>query len=183
MTAFERVVIVLVSFAIAVAVIVLLSGGPLTGSDNPGITGPTSQIGTHYRDLGDATLPAGSGPPHYNSQPPTSGPHVPVAVRHDDTTLSDNQLLQALALGDVVVFYGTRTPPRDLRALATALAAPFTPALAAAGQAVILARRPGTPGLLGLAWTRLVHVRSAVDPQLRSFILYWLGRGATRPVP
>ncbi len=183
MTAFERVAIVVVSFAIAVAVIVLLSGGPLTGSDTPGVSGPTSQIGTRYRDLGDGLLSAGSGPPHYDSQPPTSGPHVPIAVRHEDTTLSDNQLLQALALGDVVVFYGTQTPPRDLRTLATTVAAPFTPALAAAGQAVILARRPGTPGLLGLAWTRLVHVHSAADPQLRSFILYWLGRGATRPVP
>lgn len=183
MTAFERVAIVVVSLAIAVAVIVLLSGGPLTGGDNPGITGPASIIGTQYRDLGDGTLSASSQPPHYDSQPPTSGPHLPVAVRHDDATLSDNQLLQALALGDVVVMYGTRTPPRNLRALAASVAAPFTPALAAAGQAVILAHRPGTPGLLGVAWTRLVHVRSAVDPQLRSFILYWLGRGATRSVP
>jgi hypothetical protein len=183
MTAFERVAIVVVSLAIAVAVIIVLSGGPLTGGDNPGITGPTSEIGTHYRDQGDRALAPGSQPPHYDSQPPTSGAHVPVPVRHDDATLSDNQLLQALALGNVIVLYGTREPPRDLRALATSVAAPFTPALAAAGQAVILARRPGTPGLLGVAWTRLVHVRSAADPQLRSFILYWLGRGAPRSVP
>ena len=46
MTVLERIAIVAVSFAIAVAVIVILSGGPLTGSDDPGITGPTSQIGT-----------------------------------------------------------------------------------------------------------------------------------------
>jgi hypothetical protein len=183
MTALERVAIVAVSFAIAVAVIVILSGGPLTGSDNPGITGPTSQIGTQYRDLGDGTLSPGAKPPRYDSQPPTSGPHVPVAVQRDDATLSDNQLLQALALGDVVVLYGTRTPPRDLRVLATSVAAPFSPALAAAGQAVILARRPGTPGLLGVAWTRLVHVHSAADPQLRSFILFSLGRAAARSVP
>lgn len=183
MTALERVAILVVALAIAVAVIIVLSGSPLTGSDNPGISGPTSEIGTRYRDLGDGTLTAGAKPPHYDSQPPTSGPRVPVGVRHDDSTLSDNQLLQALALGDVVVIYGTRTPPRDLRALATSVAAPFTPALAAAGQAVILARRAGTPGLLGLAWTRIVHVRSASDPQLRSFILYWLGQGAGRPVP
>ncbi|MGO9884876.1 MAG: hypothetical protein ACLPV4_17915 [Solirubrobacteraceae bacterium] len=123
MTAFERVAIVVVSFAIAVAVIVLLSGGPLTGSDTPGVSGPTSQIGTRYRDLGDGLLSAGSGPPHYDSQPPTSGPHVPIAVRHDDATLSDNQLLQALALGDVVCSMGrrrrratfARLQPRSLR--------------------------------------------------------------------
>ncbi len=183
MSALERVVIVLASFAIAITVIVVLSGGPLTGSDAPAITGPVTQIGTQFRDLGDGTLAPGARPPRYDSQPPTSGAHVAVAVHHDDSTLSDNQLLQALALGDVVVMYGTRTPPPGLRALAAAVAAPFTPALAAAGQAVILARRAGTAGLLGVAWTRLVHVRTAADPQLRSFILYWLGRGAPRAVP
>jgi Protein of unknown function (DUF3105) len=183
MTALERVSIVVASLAIAVAVIILLSGGPLTGGDSPRITGPTSDIGTQYRDLGDGTLSPGARPPRYDSQPPTSGPHVPVAVRRDGVTLSDNQLLQALAVGDVVVMYGTRSSSRALRAVAAAVATPFTPALAAAGQAVILAHRAGTQGLLGVAWTRLVHVRSAADPQLRSFILYWLGRGAARPVP
>ncbi len=91
--------------------------------------------------------------------------------------------MQALALGDVVVMYGSRTPPAGLRSLAASLSAPFTPALAAAGEAVILAHRPGTTGLLGLAWTRLVHVRSAADQQLRSFILFWLGRGAAADRP
>ena len=107
-----------------------------------------------------------------------AGPTSRVAIRHDERTLSDNQLLQALELGNVVVMYGTAKPPRDLRRLAASVAAPFTPALAAAGQAVILARRPGTHGLLALAWTHLLHVRSAEDRQLRSFILFWLGRGA-----
>lgn len=183
MRALERVVIVLVSLAIAIGVIVALSGAPLTGSDAPAITGPVTQIGTQFRDLGDGTLAPGARPPRYDSQPPTSGAHVPVAVHRNEATLSDNQLLQALSVGNVVVMYGTRSPPPGLRRLAASVAAPFTPALAAAGQAVILARRPGTAGLLGAAWTRLVHVRSADDPQLRSFILYWLGRGAPHAVP
>ena len=54
----------------------------------------------------------------------------------------------------------------------------FTPALAAAGQAVILARRPGTDGLIGLAWTRMLRVSAAQDPALREFIQGFLGRGA-----
>ncbi|HXO09473.1 MAG TPA: DUF3105 domain-containing protein [Solirubrobacteraceae bacterium] len=177
----ERLAIVLVSLAIATAVIVLLSGGPLTGHDNPGLSGPSNQIGLSYRDLGDAHLKPGARPPHYDSDPPTSGPHVAVAVRHDGTTISNDQLLQALELGNVVVLYGTRQPPRDLRRLAGSVAAPFSPALAAAGQAVIVAQRPGTRGLVALAWTRLLHVKSAVDRQLRSFILFWLGHGAPRP--
>jgi hypothetical protein len=173
----ERLAIVVVSLAIAIGVIVLLSGGPLTGRDNPGITGPSTQLGIGFRDLGDAHLASGSPRPHYDSNPPTSGPHVPVSVRHDESTLSDDQLLEALARGNVVVMYGSKNPPKQLRRLAASVAAPFTPALASAGQAIILAHRKGLSGLLGVAWTRLLHVRTA-GPQLRSFMLFWLGRGA-----
>ena len=176
----ERLAIVLVSLAIAIGVILLLSGAPLTGHDSPGLRGPTNQIGLRFRDQGDRHLKPGAKLPRYDSNPATSGAHVPTAIRSDESMISNNQLLQALELGNVVVMYGTRRPPRDLRRLAASIAAPFTPALAAAGQAVILARRPGTRGLLALAWTRLLHVRSAADHQLRSFILLWLGHGAPR---
>ena len=183
MIALERLVVIAVAFAIAIAVIVVLSGAPLTGSDSPGVSGPATEVGTHFLDLGDVYLPAGAPHPAYDSDPPTSGPHVPVAVRHEFSQLTVDQLLQALSLGDVVVMYGGRRPPKGLTALADSITAPFSAALAASGQAVILARRPGTAGLLGLAWTRLVHVHSVTDPQLRSFILFWLGRGAARAVP
>ena len=183
MIALERLAIVVVALAIAIGVIVLLSGAPLTGSDTPGVSGPANEVGTQFKDLGDAHLPAGAPHPAYDSDPPTSGAHVPVAVARDGAVLSVDQLLQALSLGDVVVMYSSRQPPKGLTALADSITAPFSPALAASGQAVILARRPGTVGLLGLAWTRLVHVRSVTDPQLRSFILFWLGRGAARSVP
>lgn len=178
MRVLEAFAIVVVSLAIAVGVIVALSGGPLTGRDTPGVQGPSAQAGTTFRDLGDATLSPGQQRPRYDSNPPTSGAHRPAAVRADESELTDDQLLSALALGDVVVMYGTRRPPPALAQLAAAVAAPFTPPLAAAGQAVILARRPGTSGLEGVAWTRIVSVRSASDPRLRSFILVWLGRGA-----
>jgi len=174
----ERLGIVLVALAISIAVIALLSGGLLAGRDDPGVSGTSAQLGAQFRDLGDAHLAPGAKDPHYDSEPPTSGAHVPVEIKRDETEISDDQLLQALELGDVVIMYGTSRPPAALRAVADSIAAPFTPSLAAAGQAVILARRPGTNGVLGLAWTRLVHVRSAEDRQLRSFVLYWLGRGA-----
>ena len=74
--------------------------------------------------------------------------------------------------------YGTPTPPPGLEALVRSVAGPFSPSLATAGQAVILARRPGTAGLIGLAWTRMVRVPSAADPSLRQFAQVWLGRGA-----
>ena len=78
-----------------------------------------------------------------------------------------------------MVMYGGAKPPPGLRTLALSLAPPFTPALAAAGQAVILARRPGTAGVLGLAWAHMLRVPSAARPALlRTFTQYWLGRGA-----
>ena len=61
------------------------------------------------------------------------------------------------------------------RALCGALA---LAALAAAGQAVILARRPGTVGVDGLAWAHAVSVREPGDPGLAQFAQFWLGRGA-----
>ena len=174
----ERIGIVVVSLVISVGVIAYLSGGLLAGRDNPGVAGAGAPIGVQFRDLGDAHLAPGTLHPVYDSDPPTSGAHVPLPVRRDDTTLNDDQLLEALEVGDVVIMYGTRSPPKDLRALAAAVASPFSPGLAAAGQAVILARRPGTRGLIGLAWTRAIQVGSAADPALRSFAEYWLGRGA-----
>jgi len=174
----ERLAIVLVSLALAVGIIAVLSGGLLAGRDNPGITGQNGPLGAQFRDLGHAHLAPRAPHPAYDSEPPTSGAHVPEPITRDEAQINDDQLLQALELGDVVLMYGSDSPPPGLRTLADTVGAPFTPALAAAGQAVILARRPGTNGVIGLAWTRLVHVRAASDPALRSFLLFTLGQGA-----
>ena len=176
--ALERVAIVVASLVLSVGLIALLSGF-FAGRDQAGVNGTASQQGVQFRDLGDAHLRAGQPHPAYDSNPPTSGPHVPEPITRDMTELNDDQLLEALEQGNVVFMYGTRTPPPGLQALARSVAGPFTPALAAAGQAVILARRPGTRGILGLAWAHLVSVGAADDPALRSFAQYWLGRGAS----
>jgi len=174
----ERTAIVVVAVAISVGVIALLSGGLLAGSDEPGISGKGPALGVKFRDLGHMHLVPGSLHPVYDSVPPTSGAHVPVPVKRDETPISVDQLLQALEVGNVVLLYGTRSPPSGLRALADSISAPFTPALAASGQAVILARRLGTRGLVALAWTRLLRVASVRDHNLRSFAQQWLGHGA-----
>lgn len=176
-SAVEWVVIVLVALAIAAGAIALLSGY-FAGNDTPGVSGSSSGPGIAVKDMGDAHLRPGQTPPRYSSNPPTSGPHVPVAVRKDHAVLSDNQLLEALELGDVVLVYGSQAPPPGLEAMARANAAPFTPALAAAGQAVILARRPDTQGVVGLAWSHLIRVAGPTARSLREFTQYWLGRGA-----
>jgi hypothetical protein len=174
--ALERLAIVVASLAISIGVIALLSGGLLAGRDDPGITTAGGGPGTAFRDQGDLHLRLGELHPVYDSSPPTSGPHVPEPVRRDRAVLSDDQLLQALEVGDVVFMYATRQPPGGLAAIAEAGGGRFTPALAASGQAVILARRPGIDGVVALAWTRML--RSLSGPDLRAFAQYWLGRGA-----
>lgn len=172
----ERITIALSALALAVFLIALVSGyfsgrdvGPVAGG--PG-------IGRTVRDQGDQLLAAGELRPPYDSNPPTSGPHVPVAIEHDETELSDNQILQALAEGDVVFVYGSRRPSRQLASLAGRLAGRFTPSLAASGYAVVLARSPGATGITALAWTRILRLRRFNSELLDEFTHDWLGRGA-----
>ena len=115
----------------------------------------------------------------YASDPPTSGPHAAEPIRSDEdgTRLTDDQILHALELGDVVLLYGTPRAPAALRALARRVAGPFDPALAASGQAVVLGRRAGVEGVTALAWRHLLTASSASDPALERFAQFWLGRG------
>ena len=176
--ALERLVIGLAALALSVGLIALLSGY-FAGQDPAQISGSTPPPpGLAYPDLGHRRLAPGDPHPAYNSNPPTSGAFVPRRILRDRTDLSDDQLLQALARGDVVILYGGARPPRGLRTLADRLAPPFTPARAAAGQTVILGHRPGLPGIVAVAWGHLLPGTSAGDPALRTFVAYWLGRGS-----
>jgi hypothetical protein len=105
---------------------------------------------------------------------------APATIRsdRDGTRLSDDQLLHALELGDVVLLYGTKSPPPELRALQKRVSGPFDPVLADNGAAVILAYRPGIDGVTALAWKRVLRAPSTSDPALQDFADYWLGRGA-----
>jgi hypothetical protein len=174
----ERAAIVVASFAIAITLIAVLSGGLLAGRDQAGITGSSNGLGQSFRDLGHAHLAPGRPVPSYDSDPPTSGAHVPVAVQRQGTVLSNNEILQALEVGDVVLLYGARRMLPELRAFSQRVAAPFSPALAAAGQAVVLGRRRGIAGVVALAWTKRLQVRTPTDPALLSFVQSYLGQGA-----
>jgi hypothetical protein len=99
-------------------------------------------------------------------------------VTADDSELNNNQLLEALEVGDVVIEYGSATPPPGLQKLARLIAPPFNPSLVATGDELILARRPGTIGLIGLAWAHMIRSDAAADPMLKVFASYWIGRGA-----
>ena len=129
--------------------------------------------GTLEPDRGARHVAAGprtpASPP---DRPPTSGPHRPVPVERDQTALSDDQLLEALHLGNVVIAYDGDAPVAVQREVSGG----FDPELAAAGQAVILAKRPGVGPIQALAWRRRLVVSGPDDPKLREFAEAWLGQ-------
>lgn len=173
----ERVGILLASLALTFGLIALLSGF-FQSRDNASLAGAAGVPGQHFRDLGDGRLAPGQLRPAYDSNPPTSGPHVVRPVTRDWVALDDNELLSALAVGDVVITYSTARPPAALVSLARSVAGTFSRSLAATGQAVILSPAPHSHGFTGLAWTHLLRVARADDPRLSRFAAYWLGRGA-----
>jgi hypothetical protein len=111
------------------------------------------------------------------ADPPASGPHRDALVTRDRRPLSDDQLVNALALGDVVILYGGSAPAPALVRLQRDVAGPFDAELAAAGQAVILAPRKGAGPATALAWKRILRADDPADPKLQDFAEFWLGRG------
>jgi hypothetical protein len=109
--------------------------------------------------------------------PPTSGTHLPDLVTRDRTRLTDDQILHALELGNVVILYDAPDPGAGLEQLQEEISGPFDAELAAAGQAVILARRAGAGPATALAWRRVLQTDDPTDPELREFAEAWLGRG------
>jgi hypothetical protein len=136
--------------------------------------------GVREPDQGARHLRAPAAGFHYASDPPTSGPHVPIVPRIEDGRLSTDQLLEGLELGDVVIRYGDPAARPALLGLAQRAAGRFSRALSAAGQAVILDRRPGWPGVTAVAWRRRLQASSPADGRLPAFVEAWLGRGAAR---
>jgi hypothetical protein len=144
----------------------------LANRDSSGVT-KASGPGTLEPDRGSAHVNGPRTPASPPDDPPTSGPHRPEAVARDGVPLSDDQLLEALHLGNVVFAYDGS--PAELKKIQDEISGPFDPELAAAGQAVILDRRPGVKGVIALAWRR--ELRSGDPGRLREFADAWLGQG------
>jgi uncharacterized protein DUF3105 len=108
---------------------------------------------------------------------PTSGEHRRELVTRDRRELTDDQILSALEVGNVVILYEGREPAPALTRLQEDVAGPFDAEVAAAGQAVILARRAGAGPATALAWRRVLEADDPQDPRLREFTEAWLGRG------
>jgi uncharacterized protein DUF3105 len=171
----RRILIVIAAVVVAAAGCVALIA-LLTSQDSSQVSG-TSGPGVLEPDRGSARQTGPATPASPADEPPTSGPHRAEAVTKDETELSDDQILEALQLGNVIVTYDQAKPPAALLALQKdVLGGAFDPSLAQAGQAVILARRPGA-GVQALAWRRRLVASGPDDPRLRDFADAWLGQG------
>ena len=114
----------------------------------------------------------------YATDPPASGPHRQVPIARDRTALTNDQLLTGLELGDVALVYaGHEGQEQVLRGIQDDVSGPFDPALAGTGQMVLLDKRPGTKGVIALAWRHQLKVPSVNDPRLKAFADAWLGNG------
>ena len=174
----RRAVSFAIAFVVALAAVVGLIAFFNSRDDSP-VSTKTSGPGQAFPDQGREHLRAGASKTvAYNSDPPTSGPHVVAPVTRDGAPLTADQILTALEAGNVILYYGTAQPPPRLRALAGEVAGPFDPALVQTGQAAILARRPGTTGVVAAAWRHLLRTPSPTDPALEEFANAWLGVGA-----
>ena len=129
-------------------------------------------------DKGGRHLEGGERAPTPPASPPTSGPHRAELITRDRQELSDDEVLHALALGDVVLGLPRRAAAGGARGPAEDLAGRFDAELAAAGQSVVLVRRPGVGPVTGAAWRRLLRADGPDDPRLRAFAEHWLAGAA-----
>jgi hypothetical protein len=102
-----------------------------------------------------------------------TGPGVPVAQL--GPIANEAPKTQA---GNVVLLYANRSQRPALDALANDVAGPATPALQAAGQAVIVQHASDAGGVVAIAGKRGLRVATPSDPQLRAFVEAWLGRAS-----
>ena len=139
---------------------------------------PAGGPGELQRDLGARHLPAGEHVPIEGfTEPPTSGAHHEALPSRDAGRLDPNEILHALELGNVILFYDGRRPPAPLRALQRDVSGPFAADVVAAGQQVILARRATGTAVAAAAWRRILRADDPADPALREFAEAWVGRG------
>jgi hypothetical protein len=83
----------------------------------------------------------------------------------------------AVAAGHVVLLFSDERETTAVRALASDIGGPATPALRKVGQAVIIRRQTGVRSpVVAVTRNRRYDATSTDDPALRGFIEYWLGR-------
>jgi hypothetical protein len=167
---------------IGVAVVIVAAAGcvaliSLLASRDSSQVNEAAGPGTLEPDRGSGRQNGPATPASPADRPPTSGRQREEHVLEDKTELTDDQILDALQSGNVIITYDGSKPPAALVALQRDVqGGPFDAFLSGAGQAVILAHRPGA-GTQALAWRRRLVASGPEDPKLRDFADAWLGQG------
>ncbi|MHB8543076.1 MAG: DUF3105 domain-containing protein [Leptospirales bacterium] len=148
---------------------------------SPGQMGDVTHPGTFYPSQGhdhwDLTRLQGF---KYNSNPPTSGPHMEQFI---DSYFPSSPLppyiqVHLLEHGNVLIQYNCTCPGivQSLHKIAESFDT-YAPSLGLEeGKGVIVAPNPTLPKKIVLsAWTRLLSMDQVDDPTIKKFITVWLG--------
>ncbi len=117
---------------------------------------------------------------HYNSSPPTSGPHREefISSYFPDTPMADYIQVHLLEHGNILIQYNCTCPDtvRDLESIARSFDT-YAPSIGLEeGKGVVVAKNPTLPARIAVtAWTRLLLMDKADDGKIRKFITQWLG--------
>jgi hypothetical protein len=113
-----------------------------------------------------------------DQQTPTTETVPGVAFDSPERYLNARQL-DGLRAGDVFLVAADARSEPTLLALRDQLSGPPDPVLERAGQAVVLVDRPGTDGVIALAWGRRLQAPASDAQALQAFATRWLGHGAS----
>lgn len=151
--------------AVLVVAGILLASGPITSA----LSGGSSAVqDRQFDNQGQEHITAGAAHAAYNSNPPTSGPHLPDPARWGiyDQPIPDETLVHNLEHGGIVIGWNCPAGCPDLVAQLKALAGQYR-------SKVVLAPRPDPtqPNRMTLtAWRWLDAFDEYDDARIRAFI-------------
>lgn len=117
---------------------------------------------------------------HYNSSPPTSGPHREefIGSYFPDSPMPDYIQVHLLEHGNILIQYNCTCPDTvsKLQSIARSFDT-YAPSIGLEeGKGVVVAKNPTIPSLITVtAWTRLLTLNKADSDKIRKFITQWLG--------
>ena len=116
---------------------------------------------------------------HYNSSPPTSGPHREefIGSYFPDSPMPDYIQVHLLEHGNILIQYNCSCPDTvsKLESIARSFDT-YTPSIGLEeGKGVIVAKNPTLPSLITVtAWTRLLSLSNVDETKIKKFISKWL---------
>jgi hypothetical protein len=153
-------------------------GDPAPAANNTSTTFSDPGIET-FPDEGRTHVPVGT-VIHYNTDPPTSGPHYPDPEPGGfyTTPIDPGFLVHSMEHGGVIIYYDiTRVTASDLDALVTRA----NQHLGTFSQVVVVPRSDPTDAIILTAWTHWLRLSTFDASRIDGFITLFLGKGPESP--